>query len=171
MADRPRLPGRYPQVGPLQRFPAQDASASEGAKQPNGKLAMTANCAVVGPSRVLHGPTPPHDVIVPGVAVQQQFVLLSRNDKDTPKMVRLRLARNGGAAPLEGRMAVSGKQNPGGELIAGVFTPRDVEYLDFVNWDHSYEYMLLNGDQLYGLGTWAGLVPLNIVVTVLEWNA
>lgn len=116
--------------------------------------------------RVLHGNVPPHDVVVPGVGTTTDFVLLARNEYDTPKAVRLRLARNG----TEGRMAISSKQSPGGIMIGGVFTPTNCEYLDFITGDHYWEGLLYNGDQLWGLGTWAGIVPLAIIVTVLEWN-
>jgi len=164
-----RLPGRWPRMAPPPRPPAAGPVPQSGDGPPaklNGKLASETNVSVLGPSRVLHGPQPPHDVVVPGVAVTQQFVLLARNDVGDPKAIRLRLARNS----TEGRIAVSRNQNPGGIVVAGVFTPVNVEWLDFVNGDHKYECVLDNGDQLWAIGTWAGMVPINVVVTVLEYT-
>ena len=151
-----RAPGRFPSPGP--------PATTSAPPQLNGALAARANSAVVGPSRVLHG-YQPQDVVVPGVATTRNFVLLASNDQDHPMAVRLRLARNG----TEGRIALSPEQ-AGGVVIAGVFTPVSCEYIDLVNWDHSWEGMLFNGDRLWALGTWPGMVPLSVVVTVLRWS-
>src|SRR5512138_3628545 len=156
MAGDRRLPGRWidtgspPQGSPLGR---------DGLPQKlNGVLASQTNAAVLGPMRVLHGHAQPHDVVVPGVALTTDFVQLARNEYATPKTVRLRLARNG----TEGRIAISAKQKPGGIVVAGVYTPTNCEYLDLVTWDHYWEGVLLQGDQLWAIGTWAGMVPLNV---------
>ena len=36
--------------------------------------------------------------------------------------------------------------------------------------NRSFEAMLLSGNALFAIGTWVGLVPLQVYVTVAAWN-
>ena len=132
---------------------------------PDGTIWGEANAASVGPLRALLT-RDVVEIVVPcpvsPLGIANQAVRLAKNDFQSPMYVRVKLARNG----IQGQMLISrvnaikggGGQQPG-------------EWCDMtLQPGRQFEAMLLNGESLYAIGTWAGIVPLFINVTVATWN-
>lgn len=150
-------------VGASSAAPAQVAptTAFPNAPQFNGRLDAVANVASVGPYRSHHGKAI-REIIVPCQftpgGVQNQYVLLAKNDQTVPKYVRVRLSRNSN----EGRIAIGPTAQAG---LGGM------EWINLVTQsNNTVEFILENGDSIYAIGTWLGVVPIMIQVTVTEWN-
>ena len=132
---------------------------------PDGRLWGNANAATVGPLRAPFGQQV-DEVEVPcaltPAGVANKAVLLKRNDFDKPMYVRVRLGRNS----KEGRIGV-GPVN----TISGAGGKQPMEWVDFtVQSGRYYDALLLPNDALYAIGTWPGVVPLSVFVSVQAWN-
>jgi hypothetical protein len=132
---------------------------------PDGVIWGEANAATVGPLRAPFS----RDVVevtvpcaISPLGVNNQAVLLIKNDFQSPMYTRLRLARNG----VEGRLLIS-RVN----AVKGGGGQQPAEWVNLVTQPQQmFEALLLNGEALYGIGSWPGIVPLVIGVTVTAWN-
>jgi hypothetical protein len=124
-----------------------------------------ANVANAGPLRALFGKLPIELEVkcpVSALGVVNRPTPLIRNDYDKPVYVRIRLARNS----AEGRIAIGTSG-----ALDGSHGGQPMEWLDLTKeTGQKYEAMLLSGNALFAIGTWVGLVPLSIFVTVTAWN-
>ena len=154
-----RLRGNQP---PL---PVRPEQGSVDAPIPDGRTFGEANVANAGPLRALFGKQV-LEIAVPcalsPAGVPNRPVMLVRNDYDKPMYVRIRLARNS----TEGRVGISTSS-----AVTGSQGNQPMEWVDLTTeTGQKYEAMLLSGNALFAIGTWVGLVPLQVYVTVAAWN-
>lgn len=155
---RDKLPGVPAQPGPTEPGPQGPV--------PDGVVWGEANVANVGPLKAGIGKGPVEVEIpcqIAPLGTLNQPVRLVKNDYQKPMFVRIRLAR----MSTEGRIAVGPFQG-----FVGAAGTKNVEWLNlFTASDHKFEAMMGVGESLWALGTWAGVVPLSIFVTVSTWNS
>jgi hypothetical protein len=148
---------RRAKVDPVAGQPIQQTPQGP---QPDGELWGMANAATLGPMRALYGGVSALVTIpamVTPAGVQNQAVRLAANDQQTPLYVRVRLT-NVPAIP-EGRVGFSTSVGGRAEHVNLV-----------VETGYRFEQILLNGERLLALGTWPGVAPVSIQVTVFSWR-
>ncbi len=151
LAQQPGAPKPVPQVGPNAAGIDKDTWNE-------------ANVAEAGPQRVLFGKQT-REVEIPcaisPLGITNIAVPLVRNNFDKPMFVRVKLARNS----TEGRVGISS-----GNTITGA-AGSPMEWLDLVTAPgREFEAVLGSGNALYAIGTWPGVVPLSVFVSVSAWN-
>ena len=155
---RDQRPGRLP-AGPGPSVPGPQGP------EPDGEVWGRANVASVGSLRELFTMTPAEKEVLSAInplGAVNQPVLLVRNDYEKPMMARVRLARNG----TEGRIAIGTSST-----ISGIPGSKNVIWLDLATaTDRRFDQLLENSDELWAIGTWPGIVPLSVFVTVGVWS-
>lgn len=157
---------RDQQPGPAQApVGPQPALPGPQGPEPDGEVWGRANVASVGPYRELFTKTPQEREVLSAIdplGVVNQPVMLIKNDFEKPMMVRVRLARNG----TEGRIAIGTSST-----ISGAPGAKNVIWVDLATaTDRRFDQLLENSEELWAIGTWPGIVPLSVFVTVGIWS-
>lgn len=155
-------------VTPYYRTKAQPSmapSAAPAAPTVDTQLQDQADAATLGPLRALFGQQV-QEIEVPcaisPLGVVNRAVLLKRNDSTKPMYVRVRLTRN----TTEGRIGIGVVNSINGQLVK-----QPMEWVDLTTEPgRRFEAQLGANDALFAIGTWPGVVPLSVFVSVVAWN-
>jgi len=145
--------------------PGQVAEVDKSKVPQPGRLCDEAKVSSAGPVRALFGKSTT-EVEVPcavsPLGVINQAVRVARNDYPTPMYVRIRMGRN----TATGTIGVSGNSG-----ISGLGGSQPMEWLNLTTEPgQRWECVLQNSDELWAIGTWVGVVPLSVFLSVATWN-